>query len=241
VLGALLCASYLPLVFSVQNVTIPAELKSVVGKVAVNATSCSVTCGLGFKVEEMCVVTPSGERMNCTLRRTDCLMGWDCGLLHFTVPAGRPFRFSCRISHAAGVGHRAYSYTWTHAHGIITTNDVLFRPLRYPGSVIRFSSTEESHAGTYRCDVRMAKTFRVVKRIYFGVSVIHSDLVDLNFKKSLTWEQKLAASKEEGDMGSGTYEEAQEKRPFWQEKTFHEGLMGVGSGVAAGALLSMAL
>ncbi|NWS57524.1 TMM81 protein, partial [Chunga burmeisteri] len=241
ILGTLRCAFYLPLVVSFGQVTIPAELKSAVVKVAVNTTSCSVTCGLGFKLEEMCEITPAGERRNCTLRRSECLTSWVCGLLHFTVPVGKPFQLSCMASDAVGFGSQAYSYTWRLAQGLITTNDVLFKPFKNPDSVIRFSPTRESDAGTYRCDVQMLKTFRVIKRVYFGVRVIQNDLMDLNFQKSLTWEQKLAANMGEGNTENSTHEEVQEQQHFWQGELFYECLVGVGSGVAGAVLVSVAL
>ncbi|NXT51208.1 TMM81 protein, partial [Pluvianellus socialis] len=241
ILGILSCAFYLPLVVSFEKVTIPAELKSAVVKIAVNTTSCSVTCGPGFKLEEMCEMTPGGEKRNCTLRRTDCLASWVCGLLHFTVPVGKPFQFSCLSSDAVRFGSRAYSYTWRLAQGLITTNDVLFKPFNNPHSVIRFSPTRESDAGTYRCDVQMLKTSKVIKRVYFGVRVIQNDLVDLNFQKYLTWEQKLAANEEEGKTENGTREKVQEQQHFWQRELFYECLIGIVSGVTGGVLLSMAL
>lgn len=241
ILGILSCAFYLPLVVSFEKVTIPAELKSAVVKIAVNATSCSVTCGPGFKLEEMCEITPAGERRNCTLRRSGCLTNWVCGLLHFTVHVGKPFQFSCLTSDTVGFGRQAYSYTWRLAQGLITTNDVLFKPFNNPDSVIKFSPTRESDAGTYRCDVQMLKTFKVIKRVYFGVRVIQNDLVDLNFQKSLTWEQKLAANKEEGNPENSTHREVQEQQHFWQGELFYECLIGVVSGVIAGVLVSMAL
>ncbi|KAM9217184.1 transmembrane protein 81 [Leptosomus discolor] len=241
ILGMLLCAFSLPLVVSFGKVTIPAELKSAVAQVVVNTTSCSVTCGLGFKLEEICEITPAGERRNCTLRRSDCLTSWICGLVHFTVPVGQPFQFSCLTSDAIGSGSQAYGYTWRLARGLITTKDVLFKPFKNPDSVIRFSPTRESDAGTYRCDVQMLKTFKVIKRVYFGVRVIHGDLVDLNFQKSLTWEQKLAAKEVEGNPENGTHEAVQEQQRFWQGELFYECLVGVGSGVIGGVLVSVVL
>ncbi|NXI70183.1 TMM81 protein, partial [Anseranas semipalmata] len=241
VLGILPCAFYLPLAVSFQKITIPPELKSAVAKVAVNATSCSVTCGLGFKLEEMCEITPAGERRNCTLSRSRCLTTWSCGLLHFTVPVGKPFMVSCLTSDTVGFDSQAYSCTWRLAPGLITMNDVLFGPLRNPGFVVRFSPTRESDAGTYRCDVRMLKTFRVIKRIYFGVRVVRNDLVDLNFQKSLTWEQKLAANAEEGIKENNTHIEEQQRQHFWQRKSFYKSLIGIGSGVIGVVLLSVAL
>ncbi|NXK46314.1 TMM81 protein, partial [Chauna torquata] len=240
ILGMLPWAFYLPLAVSFQKVTIPAELKSVVAKIAVNASSCSVTCGLGVKVEEMCEITPAGERRNCTLRRSPCVTSWGCGLLHFTVPVGKPFTFSCLTSDTVNFGSRAYSCTWRLAPGLITMNDVLFGPFKNPGFVVRFSPTRESDAGTYRCDVRMLKTFKIIKRIYFGVRVIRNDLVDLNFQKSLTREQKLAANDEEGIKENSTHIEVQQHQHFWQRKSFYKSLIGIGSGVLGVVLLSLA-
>ncbi|KFP89315.1 Transmembrane protein 81, partial [Apaloderma vittatum] len=225
------CALYLPLVVSSDKVTIPPELKSVVARIAVNATACSVTCGLGFKLEELCEITPSGERRNCTLERSECLTNWICGLLHFTVPAGKPFELSCLDSDASRLGSRGYGWTWSLAYGLVTTNDVLFKPFKNPEPVVRFSATREADAGTYRCDVRKLKTLKVVKRIYFGVRVIQSKLVDLDFEKSLTREQKLAAIEEEGNAGNSTYEEMREKQSFEQAELLYKGLTVAGIGV----------
>lgn len=240
ILGLLLCAFHVPSVASFAGVTIPAELKSVVAPVVVNTTLCSVTCGLGFKLEELCEVGPAGERQNCTVRRTACLTSWLCGLLHFTLPVGQPFQLSCLTSDIVGNGSQAYSYMWRFAPGLITTRDVLFRPFRNPRPVVRFSPTKESDAGTYRCEVQVVKTLKVVKRIYFAIRVIHKDLLDLNFQKFLTWEQKLAASKVEENLETGVYE-VQEEEPFWKGELFYQYLVGIGSGVAGGILLSMVL
>ncbi|NWU62817.1 TMM81 protein, partial [Pterocles burchelli] len=241
VLGVLFCAFCLPLVVPFENIAIPEELKSAVGRVATNSTPCSVTCGLGFKLEEMCEVTPAGERRNCTLERSHCVANWICGLVHFTVPTGRAFQFSCLTPHPAGLGSQAYSYMWKVAQGLISTSDELFLPFRNRGPVVRFSPTRESDAGTYRCDVRLVRTFRIVKRVYFGVRVIHSDLVDLNFEKSLTSEQKLAASKEEGNTEKIIHEEVREEQQFWQRELLYQCLIGIGSGVAGGVLVSVAV
>ncbi|NXP10530.1 TMM81 protein, partial [Thinocorus orbignyianus] len=242
ILGILSCALCLPLVVSLEKVTIPAEVKSAVLKYPVNATSCSVTCGLGVKLEEMCEVTPAGERRNCTTRRSYCLTSWVCGLLHFTVPVGQPFQLSCLTTDPASSGGQAYSYTWRLAQGLITTNDLLFKPFNNLDSVVKFSPTKESDAGTYRCDMKMLKTGKVIKRIYFGVRVVQKNLMDLNFQKFLNWEQKLVANEElEYYLDNSTHGEVQEQRNFWQGGLFSEGLIGVVSGVLGGVLLSGAL
>ncbi|NXA39626.1 TMM81 protein, partial [Eudromia elegans] len=241
ILGLLACVFYLPLIVPYQNITIPAELKSVVAKVSVNATACSVTCGLGFKVEEMCEITPAGERRNCSVHTSDCIANWVCGLLHFSVPTGRAFQISCLGAEAAGVDSRAYLYTWRVAHGLVTTNDVLFKPFKNAGSVIRLSPARESDAGTYRCDVQVAKTLKVIKRVYFGVRVIQSDLVDLNFQKSLTLEQKIAENEEEGRKQNGTPVETQEQQSFQQSKLWNEVFVGLAAGVLGGVLVIVML
>ncbi|KAM6237277.1 transmembrane protein 81 [Porphyrio hochstetteri] len=241
VLGILSGAFYLQLVVSFRQVNIPAERESVGATVTVNATSCSVTCGLGFRLEEMCEVTPAGERRNCTLRRTDCLTNWVCGLFHFTVPQGQASQFSCLSSEEVGLGGRTYSYTWGFAQGLITTKDTLFKPFRSPHAVLRFPQTTESDAGTYRCDVQMVETSKVIRRVYFGVRVIPNDLADLNFEKSLTWEQKLAANEAEGNRENSTHEEVQEQQDFWQGELFYKCLVGLGGGVMGGVVVSVAL
>ncbi|OXB84475.1 UNVERIFIED_CONTAM: hypothetical protein H355_010902 [Colinus virginianus] len=230
-----------PLTASFPKVTIPAELQSVVAKIAVNSTSCSVTCGLGFQVEQMCEITPAGERKNCTSRRSHCTTTWGCGLLHFTIPEGRPLVLSCLTKDVIDLGIRGYSCTWKVARGLITMNDVLFVPFRNPGFAVTFSPTEESNAGTYRCDVHMLKTFRIIKRIYFGVRVIRNDLVNLDFAKSLTREQKLAARNEEGMEANSTLVDVEEKLHFWQRKSFHKSLIGVGGGLVGVVIVSVAL
>ncbi|XP_052554492.1 transmembrane protein 81 [Tympanuchus pallidicinctus] len=226
---------------SFPKVTIPPELQSAEARVAVNATSCSVTCGLGLQVEEMCEITAAGERKNCTTRRSHCTTTWGCGLLHLTVPVGKPLVLSCLTSDVIDLGVRGYSCTWKLAPGLITMNDVLFAPFRNPGFAVAFSPTKESDAGTYRCDVRVLKTFRVIKRIYFGLRVIRNDLVDLDFGKSLTREQKLAVRNEEGIEANSTLVDVEEKLYFWQRKSFRRSLIGFGTGLVGVVMVSLAL
>ncbi|KFO81494.1 Transmembrane protein 81, partial [Cuculus canorus] len=239
ILGIFPCAFYLPLVASVGKVTVPAELMTVAVKVAVKSTPCSVTCGMGFKIEELCEITPDGEKRDCTLRRTDCLTSWLCGTLYFTIPVGKFFQISCLTLGTDSFANRTCK--WGLARGLITTKDELFKPFENPDSFVKFSPVRESDAGTYRCDVRMLKTLRIIKRIYFGVRVIWNDYMELNFRKSLTREQELAANKEEGGTENTTHEEVQEQQRFGQKELIYEYLVGIGSGVAVGVLVSVAL
>lgn len=241
ILGILLLSAFhLPLVVSFNKVTIPAELKSITLRVLVDVKPCSVTCGLGIQLEETCVITPAGERRNCSTRRADCQASWFCGLVHFTVPVGKPFQLSCLASDAARFGSRAYSYRWRLAQGLVTTNDVLFKPFKNPNYIVRFSPTGESDAGTYRCDVQTLKTSKIVQRIYFGVRVIQNDLVDLNFRKSLTREQKLAADEREGRTVNSTREAVQEQQRSWRGELFYMFLVAAGSGVVGCVMLNVA-
>ncbi|XP_069732037.1 transmembrane protein 81 [Phaenicophaeus curvirostris] len=239
ILGMFPCAFYLPLVASGGKVTIPAELMTVAVKVAVKSTPCSVTCGMGFRLEELCEVTPDGEKRNCALRRTDCLTNWLCGIVYFTVPVGESLQISCLTLGADSFTN--LTCKWGLAHGLITTKDELFEPFENPNYFVKFSPVRESNAGTYRCDVQMLKTLKIIKRIYFGVRVIWNDFVELNFQKYLTEEQKLAANKEGGSTGNNTYGEVQEKQHLGEKELIYEYLVGIGSGVAVGVLVIVAL
>ncbi|KAK2521922.1 Tmem81 [Columba livia] len=136
ILGALLGVFYLPSVVCYDWVTIPAALASAPARLAVNSTSCSVTCGLGFKQEESCEVTPAGERKDCVMRTSRCLTRWFCGLLHFTIPVGKPFQLTCQPSDTADFDRQAYGYVWKFAQGLITTENVLFKRLQENDTVL---------------------------------------------------------------------------------------------------------
>ncbi|NXY16636.1 TMM81 protein, partial [Atrichornis clamosus] len=242
ILGMLLCALCVPAALPAGTGPIPEELKAAVARIAVNSTPCSVTCGLGVKLERLCEMTPAGERRNCSLVRSRCLSDWICGLRHFAVPEGKPFQLTCLAPDAASVGKQTYGYTWRFARGLITTSDVLFQPFRNPSPSLSFSPARESHSGTYRCDVQVLSSFKLIQRTYFGLRVIPRELVDLNFQESLTWEQKLAADGKGGSAGNGTGRGARERRKdFWEEKWFYEVVLGIGSGVTGGILLSLGL
>ncbi|NXP77364.1 TMM81 protein, partial [Ramphastos sulfuratus] len=234
--GLLLCAFFLPLVLSLEPITIPPELKSAVLKIAVNATPCSVTCGVGIKLEQLCDVTGAGERRNCTLQRSPCLANWMCGLLHLTVSVGKPLQLTCLASDVVGLATGAYRYKWRLAPGLITTNKLLFKPFSASDPVLSFSTAKEADAGTYQCDVQKLKNFQVVKRVYFGIRVIQDDL---DFDKSLTWEQKLAANKQGGSTKNSSQEEVQNQQHTWQGKSLGLYWVGLGSGVVGGVLVSL--
>lgn len=215
-------------------ISIPKELRAAVAQVSVSSTSCSVTCGLGYKEEERCQVGTDGERRYCSRRRVDCLSNWICGMQHFTILVGKPFEFSCLSPKEIGPETQSFSYSWRLARGIITTDDTLFAPFKTPSFVVRLPSAEEYDAGTYRCDVQFMRTYKIVKRIYFGLRVIPGDLVDMNFDESLTMEQKL---ENESLQQNATVAPVQEQQWSWRQRAVFMFLISIGSGVGGGFLL----
>ncbi|NWY65081.1 TMM81 protein, partial [Erithacus rubecula] len=209
--------------------------------VLVNSTPCSVSCGLGVKEEQLCGVSPSGQLLNCSLLRSRCLSPWLCGLQHLSAPQGKPFQLLCLSPEAASLEGQDFGYTWSFSQGLITTNDLLFHPIRNPSPWLRLSPALESHSGTYRCDVQLLSTFQIVKRVYFGLRVIPGDLVGLDFQKSLTWEQQLAANGEEPPGNGSGAAEPEERRKFWERLWIYEVVLGLGSGVIMGILFSITL
>ncbi|NXB78728.1 TMM81 protein, partial [Donacobius atricapilla] len=207
---------------------VPLGLKAAV---LVASTPCSVTCGLGVREERLCQVSPAGQLRNCSLVRSRCLSDWICGLRHLGVPQGKPFRLLCLSPDDAGPEGWDFGYSWSFARGLITTNDLLFRPFRNPGPSLSFWPALESHSGTYRCDVQVLSSFQLVKRIYFGLRVIPGDLVPLDFQKSLAWGQEVP--------GSG--EGRERRRGPWERRGFHEAVLGVGSGAILGILLGLGI
>ncbi|KAJ7333021.1 hypothetical protein JRQ81_015201 [Phrynocephalus forsythii] len=219
---------------SATPITIPKELRAAVAQVLVSSTSCSVTCGLGYKEEKICVVETDGKRKHCTQRKVDCLSNWICGMQHFTILVGKPFEFSCLSPKEIGPETQSFRYSWRLARGIITTDDALFAPFKTPSFVVKLPSAEEYDAGTYRCDVQFMKTYKIVKRIYFGLRVIPGDLVDMNFDKSLTPEQDLENASPQQNT---TVAPGPERWWSWRQRAAFVFLVGIGSGVGGGLLL----
>nr|XP_033774521.1 transmembrane protein 81 [Geotrypetes seraphini] len=214
-----------------QTITFPAEFKTVTAKVMVNSTTCSVTCGLGYKYEAMCFVLTNGTKTDCEVRRQSCLTNWVCGLQTFTVAIGSPFIISCFTAAILGTGNQKLLYNWRVARGIITTDDALFKPFKTKNYTIRFDPAVEKSAGTYRCDVQLAVNRKLIKRVYFGLKIISKSLVNLNFEKFLTSKDKLEAL--------AAAEEAKPQRTVirkdmsWQQKALYVCLLGGGSGFLA--------
>lgn len=221
---------------SIGTITIPVKMRTATARVSISSTSCSVTCGMGYKVEETCQIGPNGERRYCDIQKVECLTNWLCGMLHFTILVGKPFEFQCLSPTEIGPEINSFSYSWRIARGIITTDDALFKPFKTTGFVIKLSPAMEYDAGTYRCDVQFMRTYKIVKRIYFGIRVIPGHLVDLNFDKSLTLEQHLASERGKPQQNA-TSVPVQQQQHFWRQRTLFVFLIGIGSGVVGGILL----
>lgn len=173
-------------------VTISREMESVSIKAVIETTECSVTCGIGSKVEKRCLVDRSGIQNDCEVVRIDCLSNWLCGIQVYTVKVGDNFTMDCQIPPTGTLGGRKLYY-WRIAHGIVSINDNYFRPLKVGDPTIVYESIKEKDAGTYRCDVQREDDLKLVKRIYFGVRIITPGIIDINYDKYLIGKQKLSA------------------------------------------------
>ncbi|XP_069897558.1 transmembrane protein 81 [Dipodomys merriami] len=237
ILGILVLATYPAVVTSPETMDIPKPLQEAVGEVLVNATTCSVTCGLGYKEETVCEVGPDGVRRKCKSQRLECLTSWSCGMLHFTVLMGNDFELSCLSADILEDGKESFRFTWKVARGIISINDVIFKPYRSTLHFLLFKPALESHSGTYRCDVHQLKNLRLVKRLYFGLRVLPPKLVNLNFNQSLTENQRLVDEGLEVNLDNYT----KPSQPKWQKKVASALGLGVAIGVVVGVLVSIVL
>lgn len=238
ILTSLALTIYLPLVVtSPKTLAIPEKLQKAVGNVVVNATTCTVTCGLGYKEETICEVGPDGVRRKCKSQRLECLTNWICGMLHFTIHDGQEFQLSCLSSDILEIGREAFRFTWRLARGIISTNDEVFKPFRAKSYFVRFKPAMEYDSGTYRCDVQLLKNLRFVKRLYFGLRVLPPKLVNLNFYQSLTEDQKLVDEGLEVNLDN----HSKPFQPKWQRKVALALGIGIAGGVLGGVLVSVVL
>ncbi|KAJ1138122.1 hypothetical protein NDU88_004513 [Pleurodeles waltl] len=222
--------------------TFPPELLSAEAKVAVRSTGCSVSCGLGVKEQEFCLVKPDGSESECEKRRDECMISWDCGLQTFTIPTGTPFQINCFSSNTVGIGLQSFLYTWRYAYGLITTLDALFKVYRVPGFIIRFNATKEENAGTYRCDVLQLQTSKFVKRIYFGLKIISESMVQLNFDKYHTTKEELKELEVAPDnFILGFIHKHLDVDWTYEHRMIFIGVVGIGSGLVASAIIWVTL
>ncbi|XP_068930444.1 transmembrane protein 81 [Petaurus breviceps papuanus] len=236
ILGTLAFAFCLPIIVtSRQAFTIPPKLKLASGRVVVNATACTVTCGLGYKEESTCEVGPDGVRRKCETHHTECLTNWICGMVHFTVSIGKEFELTCLSSDILLYGHEAFRFTWMFARGIISSDDELFKPFRRSVHSVMFRPAREDDSGTYRCDVQLLKNLKFVKRVYFALRVIPANLVNLNFDQSLTEVQKLI----DKGMDLEIDKHPHLQRSLWNKKVWLALGIGITGGVFVGVLVSI--
>ncbi|XP_043861076.1 transmembrane protein 81 [Dromiciops gliroides] len=225
------------IVTSRQVLRIPENLTLAHGRVIVNATPCTVTCGLGYKKESTCEVGPDGVRRKCETHQTECLTNWICGMVHFTVAVGKEFALTCLSSDILLYGHEAFRFTWMFARGIISTNDELFKPFRRNIHSVMLNPAREGDSGTYKCDVQLLKNLRFVKRVYFALRVIPANLVNLNFDRSLTEGQKLIDKGMELDLDTHIHpQQSLLNRKVWVALG-----MGISGGVIVAVLMRIAV
>lgn len=237
ILRSLVLITYLPtyLLTTQTQEDIPEEIKQAVGRVIVNTTACSVTCGPGYKEQTDCEVGPDGVRRDCKVQRLECLTNWICGMLHFTIFQGEKFELNCLSSGILESGQKGFRFTWKLARGIISINDELFKPFKANSPFLLFIPAYEYNSGTYRCDVELLRNLKIVKRLYFGLRVLSPDLVKLNFQESLTENQKLIDEGWEVNLDN----ESKPHLPVWQKKVTSALGIGIAAGVVGGVLVSV--
>ncbi|KAF3860808.1 hypothetical protein F7725_001063, partial [Dissostichus mawsoni] len=75
--------------------------------------------------------------------------------------------------------------SWRYARGIISSDDTLFARWNAPLlERVILDPVMEEDAGTYRCVVQDA-SFRRVKRVYWGIRVLPSSVLNLDYESSL--------------------------------------------------------
>ncbi|XP_007897793.1 transmembrane protein 81 [Callorhinchus milii] len=213
--GALILSALLP-ARSHQDgqwVTAPPELQNVTvtGVLLMSASPCSKTCGLGWRSEYRCRVDKVGNTTECILEKALCLVSKECGLTTRTLTAGTGLNLSCVDETMESVGLTEFTFIWRIAKGVVTTDNFFFRPypLRYTKAPWLISFTQglllllllplfspvkpvqERNAGTYMCEVQNSQTMEVVKQILNAIRVLPAGLVELDFFKALSAQQKL--------------------------------------------------
>ncbi|XP_073525302.1 transmembrane protein 81 [Phyllobates terribilis] len=175
------------------TVTIPQEWEGVSMRAVVETTECSVTCGTGSKREKRCLVDKDGVHTNCEVVMVECQSNWLCGTKVYTLRDGERLTMDCWIPTSSNFIGNLKFYYWKKAAGIVSVNDNYFRTLKVRNSSITFPSIQEKDAGTYRCDVQRNEDMKIVKRIYFAVSVITPGIIDINYDKNVINKTKLEA------------------------------------------------
>ncbi|XP_077464467.1 transmembrane protein 81 [Stigmatopora argus] len=171
-------------------------------EVVTKSTECSVTCGLGVKLQTVCKVKNSQKALeesetsstgnaaaesnlemeDCHDVKVSCQESWQCGLTTFTRTTGERLEIDCLLETPKLVKKLAWRVSWRRAPGVISTDDSLFTTWEAPGlDLAILDPIEEKHAGTYRCDVHDAD-FKSVKTEYWGVRVLPKGVLNLDYE-----------------------------------------------------------
>ncbi|XP_068590004.1 transmembrane protein 81 [Cebidichthys violaceus] len=174
------------------------EVDRVTAEVIVDSSPCSITCGLGFQTQTLCllkdgetateeVTSKDGAEVSedCRVRKVKCLESWQCGLRTMTVTSGQRVEIDCLGEVMEAMGRFSWRVSWRYARGIITSDDSLF--VRWDAPLLDrviLDPIREEDAGTYRCIVQDV-TLRRVKRAYWGIRVLPVGIINLDYESSL--------------------------------------------------------
>ncbi|XP_067449830.1 transmembrane protein 81, partial [Thunnus thynnus] len=186
-----------------------ADPEEVPVEVIVDSSPCSVTCGLGVKIQTLCLLKDGKTAMEedvrrkdgtevseeCRVRKVKCRETWQCGLRTITVTSGQRVEVDCLGEVMEAMGKFSWRVSWRYARGIISSDDSLFARWEAPElDRVILDPVREEDAGTYRCEVQDAN-FRRVKRVYWGIRVLPDKILNLDYESSLAqWD--LAGNQE---------------------------------------------
>ncbi|TNN80056.1 Transmembrane protein 81 [Liparis tanakae] len=165
------------------------EVDSMPLEVIVDSSPCSATCGLGIKTQTLCLLkdgeTATEEVTSKDGTEVKCLESWQCGLRTMTVTSGQRLEIDCLGEVMEAMGRFSWRVAWRYARGIITSDDSLF--IRWDAPLLDrviLDPIREEDAGTYCCVVQDV-TLRRVKRAYWGIRVLPSGFLNLDYESSL--------------------------------------------------------
>ncbi|MEQ2241734.1 hypothetical protein ILYODFUR_028351, partial [Ilyodon furcidens] len=130
------------------HLLIPADMEEedkVALEVITDRSSCSTTCGLGFKTQTLCLLKDSEKAIEadvnkdgrkdtsqsdvskkCRVQKVKCLDSWQCGLRTITVTPGQRVEIDCLGEVMKAMGKFSWRVSWRVARGIISSDDSLF-------------------------------------------------------------------------------------------------------------------
>uniref|UniRef100_A0A8C5LUN5 Transmembrane protein 81 n=1 Tax=Leptobrachium leishanense TaxID=445787 RepID=A0A8C5LUN5_9ANUR len=231
---------YDPVLENLKYVTIPEQLKGVSVKMIIKSSPCSVTCGVGSKLEKQCIVDKYGIRSDCEEVQVKCVATWFCGMFTYTLRLGQSFTMDCLSRDDYGAANQGVLYFWKIARGILTADDMLFELLETRTFSVTLSSIMEKDAGTYRCDVQNYYDQKLLKRIYYGIKVISPATFDLDYDKYLINKGQMETLAGQNSMTSNGNDTEERIQMFSNRMYFIVGI-GSGVGILAGIILAVVL